>query len=244
MIPETILVEESKSLPNAWYRILRLCLTKGVHMPASTTTPPMVMTKDINGIVVLTGDAIKSVINDELHPDFPTKQLLLEEYKKTFDKEFGIKQHNLPDGDNHKFVYAYIERLLYRREVPFDQLAIIAKVLRDIKINRRIQMVIWDAPTDIDNSEPPCLQRIWIRQLSLEPDVDGLYPIELHIFWRSRDLYAAWMSNVIAVINMIMQYVCMGEYKIVKVVDDSDSLHIYEADWDAAAKVKPPIVMA
>jgi|LGOV01.1.fsa_nt_gb thymidylate synthase len=244
MIPDTILVEERKSLSNAWYRILRLCLTEGVHIPASTTTPPIVMTKDINGIVVLTGDAIQSVLNDELHPGFPTKQLLLEEYKKTFSKEFGRKQHNLPDDSDGKFVYTYIERLLYRREVSFDQLASMARILRRIKINRRIQIVTWDAPTDIDSPEPPCLQRIWIRQLSLEPDADGLYPIELHIFWRSRDLYAAWMSNVIAVVNMIVQYVCMGEYKIVKIVDDSDSLHIYEADWDAAAKVKPSIVMA
>ena len=125
-----------------------------------------------------------------------------------------------------------------------DQITIIAKVLRDIKINRRIQMVTWDVEHDIEHPEPPCLQRIWIRQLSLDPDTDGLYPIEVHLSWRSRDLYAAWMSNVIAVINMIMQYICMGEYKIVKVVDDSDSLHIYEADWDAAAKVKPPVITA
>jgi len=56
-----------------------------------------------------------------------------------------------------------------------------------------------------------CLQRIWIRYL-------GDQSVEVHLTWRSRDLYTAWQANIVAIIDMLNR---------------ADSLHIYESDKDA-----------
>jgi thymidylate synthase len=58
--------------------------------------------------------------------------------------------------------------------------------------------------------------------------------------WRSRDLFAAWNSNMVGLLTMMKREVFEpNNYKLVKVVDFCNSLHIYEADWETAASVKP-----
>ena len=58
--------------------------------------------------------------------------------------------------------------------------------------------------------------------------------------WRSRDLFAAWNSNMVGLLTMIRREVLdPNNLKLVKVVDFCNSLHIYEADWEEASKVKP-----
>ncbi len=77
-----------------------------------------------------------------------------------------------------------------------------------------------------------CLQRIWIRHL-------GDQSVEVHLTWRSRDLYTAWQVNIIALIDMLNREVIRpNNCRIVKLVDYADSLHIYESDKEAE-KVKP-----
>ncbi len=58
--------------------------------------------------------------------------------------------------------------------------------------------------------------------------------------WRSRDLFAAWNSNMVGLLTMVKKEVFEpNNLNLVKVVDFCNSLHIYEADWEAASKVKP-----
>lgn len=55
----------------------------------------------------------------------------------------------------------------------------------------------------------------------------------------SRDLYAAWNSNMVGLLTMIKREVLEpNNLKLVKVVDFCNSMHIYEADWESASKVK------
>ena len=82
------------------------------------------------------------------------------------------------------------------------------------------------------SASPPCLQRIWIRY-------SGEYTVDVHFSWRSRDLFGAFQSNIIALVNMLNQGVISpNNCKIKRIIDDNDSLHIYQRDWDDARKVE------
>ncbi|RLG22651.1 hypothetical protein DRN77_05805 [Methanosarcinales archaeon] len=71
------------------------------------------------------------------------------------------------------------------------------------------------------------MQRIVIRYL-------GGDDADVHLTWRSRDLYTAWQVNIIAIIDMLNREVIRPNgCRIVKIVDYSDSLHIYESDREA-----------
>ena len=88
-------------------------------------------------------------------------------------------------------------------------------------------MITWNTETDsFESASPPCLQRIWIRW---DPETNQL---EIHLNWRSRDLFDAWTSNLIGLIWMINEYIAnpLG-LTIGRVVDISDSLHIYKHRW-------------
>lgn len=77
-----------------------------------------------------------------------------------------------------------------------------------------------------------CLQRIWIRYL-------GNNEVEVHMNWRSRDLYTAWQANIVAIIDMLNREVIRpNNCRIVRLVEFIDSLHIYDSDYAAAQGVK------
>lgn len=181
-----------------------------------------------------------------LHPDFPTKDLHLKEYLKQWKRGYDWK----------KFEYTYMNRLTsypctpnYEDEylqkyysncqVEFlengliDQLAKLKYELSKGITSRRMQAITWIPDRDLFIKEDmPCLQRIWIRILNPGE-------VELHTEWRSRDLYAAWNSNVIGLLTMIKKELLDPNHlKLVKYVDFCNSLHIYESNWDEASKVR------
>jgi thymidylate synthase len=62
--------------------------------------------------------------------------------------------------------------------------------------------------------------------------------------WRSRDLNKAYLWNILGLINSIDKLVKESREKLgqepielAKIVDHISSLHIYEAEWEAAKKV-------
>ena len=107
-------------------------------------------------------------------------------------------------------------------------------------ISRRNQAILWVPEIDTELEHCPCLQRIWIRVID-EPDTNSFVTtkgrVEVHFTWRSRDLYGAWMSNLVGLVYMIYNEVLGTEYEIVKLVDYCDSLHIYDSDWAKAREI-------
>ena len=98
--------------------------------------------------------------------------------------------------------------------------------------SNRDQSVTWRADDDLGADAAPCLQRIWIRYL-------GDHSVEVHLEWRSCDLYTAWQVNIIALVDMLNREVIRpNNCRIVKLVDYSDSAHIYKSDAYAANDVK------
>ena len=100
-----------------------------------------------------------------------------------------------------------------------DQIEYIIKKLKEKPYSRRAQAITWRPLVDPFHTDPPCLQRIYMRVKD-----DRLI---MQTTWRSRDLFRAWEANVNGMIR-IQKYVAdqlgleMGHY-----LDFSNSLHIY-----------------
>ena len=63
--------------------------------------------------------------------------------------------------------------------------------------------------------------------------------VDVHLTWRSRDLYTAWRANIVAIIDMLNRAVIRpNNCRIVRLIDYANSLHIYEDDT-GAEQVKP-----
>ena len=229
-LPPTILIQED-SFPNAWARAVRYLLRDGRKITIGDVTEPKPI-KDACVLFELTGDAIKQIEDRELHPQFPFQHI--DPYCEEFTREYLLQYSVKPNRE--RFSYLYFERLAGRMREDLDQIEILnddlsIQAAHGISSNRD-QAITWNADTDSISKSPPCLQRIWIRCL-------GDQSVEVHLTWRSRDLYTAWQVNIVAIIDMLNREVVRPNgCRIVKLVDYSDSLHIYDSDMDAAGKVR------
>lgn len=216
--PPTNLIQAA-GLADAWAQAVNYVMKNG--MMIKTEYGPM--SKDICSVIEIREPYMEPM----LHPQFPTKELHVKEYLKQWERGYDWKKQG--------FEYNYMDRLINypSRGKDVDQL----KAIRDLLpqgVSRRRQAITWIPERDLFVKEDqPCLQRLWVRAI-------GEGNAEMHCMWRSRDLYAAWNSNMIGLLTMIKREVLEpNNLKLVKVVDFCNSLHIYEADWEEATKVKP-----
>lgn len=100
-----------------------------------------------------------------------------------------------------------------------NQIEYIVQKLKEKPYSRRAQAITWRPLVDPFHSDPPCLQRIYMRVKNEQ--------LIMQTTWRSRDLFRAWEANVNGMIR-IQKYVAdqlnveVGHY-----LDFSNSLHIY-----------------
>ncbi len=215
--PPTNLIQ-AVGLADAWAQAVNFVMKNGMEI--RTEYGPM--SKDICSVI-----EIRELHTEPmLHPQFPTKDLHVKEYLKQWERGYDWKKQG--------FEYNYMDRLINypSRGKDVDQLKAIRELLPQ-GVSRRRQAITWIPERDLFVKEDqPCLQRLWVRDL-------GEGNAEMHCMWRSRDLFAAWNSNMIGLLTMIKREVLdPNNLKLVKVVDFCNSLHIYEADWEAASKVK------
>jgi len=226
MIPPNIYIE-GYTLPDVWAKAVKEVMKNGIIL--STEYGPK--SKDVCSTMVIKYPFEQPM----LHPQFPTKEQHLREYVKQFEREY--------DWEKQGFTYTYVDRFIhypvsdpYEGYTYMDQFVQMRLDLIQKPVSRRTQIVTWVPAIDQTNDEPPCLQRIWMRKLT---DTT----CEMHCDWRSRDLFSAWNSNYIAILDMIKREILIpANLKLVKLVDFVDSLHIYEADFEEAAKVMPAVV--
>lgn len=217
---------EETDFPTAWENAVRFCLKNGYKIDTEYDQESL----DMCSRITLTGRAIQQIKNRELHKKFPTKGKHLQEYVKQFTPEF----------DASKFEYTYYDRLT---NYPMDNIFTINQLERikeNLSNSRRLQAITWIPEIDNNSGEPPCLQSIQLRVLQ-EPDTDNYMlsrgRVELFLNWRSRDLYSAWMSNIIGIVFMVYNEILDNKYEIVKVTDYVTIMHIYESDWEVARLV-------
>ncbi len=206
-------------IADAWAQAVNFVMKHGMEI--KTEYGPM--SKDICSVIEIREPYNKPM----LHPQFPTKEMHVTEYLKQWERDY--------DWEKQGFEYNYMDRLVHypSRNRDVDQLRAIRELLPQ-GVSRRRQAITWIPERDLFVKEDqPCLQRLWVRALG-----DG--NAEMHCMWRSRDLFAAWNSNMVGLLTMINREVLEpNNLKLIKVVDFCNSLHIYEADWDAALKIKP-----
>jgi len=216
--PPTNLIQ-AFGLADAWAQAVNYVMRNGMEI--RTEYGPM--SKDICSVIEIREPYAEPM----LHPQFPTKELHVKEYLKQWERDYDWKKQG--------FEYNYMDRLINypSRDKNVDQLKAIRELLPQ-GVSRRRQAITWIPERDLFVKEDqPCLQRLWVRALG-----DG--NAEMHCMWRSRDLFAAWNSNMVGLLTMIKREVLEpNDLKLVKVVDFCNSMHIYEADWEAASKVKP-----
>jgi len=222
---------EDKDFNNAWARAVRAALRTGVDMVIGNQIEPKPI-KDLSNVVIeLTGNAIKQIENREIHPKFPFR--LIDQYCDEFTPEFQEKFMDA-DVETLKFTYTYYDRLTRRADV--DQLRILRdglsnQIISGVASNRN-QATTWIPGIDAGHPASPCLQRIWVRHIKN-------HDVEVHLSWRSRDLFTAWQANIIAIVDMLNRDVIRpNNCKIVRFVDSSNSLHIYNSDAKAAGFVE------
>jgi len=229
-LPPTILIREN-NFHNAWARAVRYVLRDGMRITIGDLSEPKPIL-DACVLFELTGDAIRQIEDHELHPQFPFRHI--EYYCKEFTREYLSEYIKKPDQE--RFSYLYFEKLAMYEDI--DQIQLLCERLgiqKDAGItSNRDQVITWQPRTDFGSASPPCLQSIQIRYL-------GDDCVEVHLAWRSRDLYTAWQANLIAIIDMLNREVIRpNQCRIVKLVDYSDSMHIYESDKEAKrVKLQP-----
>lgn len=236
---------EEQNFHNAWVKAIRAVL-RGTDLVIGGGDERKAV-RESCVLISMTGNAIKQIEARELHPQYRFRRI--EEYCNEFTREFLEEYRSEPV--NERFSYLYFERLAYYEATSrsrfrsnhgnsnssssSDQIISLKTALTD-QINQNItsnrtQAITWYVPSDIKQSSPPCLQRIQIRYVP-EKSVD------VHLTWRSRDLFTAWQSNIVCIIEMLNREVIKpNNCQIVRIIDYSDSLHIYRYDIEDAKKL-------
>lgn len=251
----------ANGLQDAYYKLIKTTLNEGAIKKRFYGKP--VNTYDIISLTEINHPTLEPM----LHPDFPTKELHMKEYEKQFERDYdwqkqGFKYSYMDRLTKYPTISSDYD---YNSNVglEIDQLKVIKERIHDritkgdeCLVSNRDEIITWIPEEDLFRIEDqPCLQRIQFFVYKypytdiIEHEVtENEYThkkgeAEFHVEWRSRDGYAAWNSNMIALIKMLIREIFEpNNLKLIRVIDFCNSLHIYEGDWESAKLVKPAIL--
>jgi len=221
-------VIEETNFHNAWVKAIRFCYNQGNNIKFGNISDIKCI-KDSCQLISLTGNAIQQILDKEIHPLYPFKQInqYCDEYTRQYLKTY------LQKSLEEKFSYLYFDRLVNYDTI--DQLSIMKDQLQEqIQTNitsNRCQAITWHPEIDLKTDNPPCLQSIQVRYI-------GNNKVDVHWHFRSRDLITAWQANVIAITECINNEIIPNNCIIARIVDYSDSLHIYDSMIDIAKEAR------
>ncbi len=231
-------VIEESNFHNAWAKAIQYVIKKDHRIVFGSLREPK-KAIDSCQMIILNRTAIKQIENRETHPQSTFKAI--NQYCDEYTRKFAKEQREMNDSDPRKHPYTYMDRLIKYPtdgyiEYDVDQIEAIQHKIEQQQASKiqtnQMQAITWTPFDDNRTPTPPCLQRIWMRWYP------GDY-IDLHLDWRSRDLYNAWQSNIIAITDMLnREIVHPTGCTIERIVDYSDSLHIYEGDVEQAKKIR------
>lgn len=111
-----------------------------------------------------------------------------------------------------------------------NQIEYLIKKAKQEPVSRKLQVTTWQPHKDLLISGAPCLQRIWFRI------IEDKY-LTMETCWRSRDLFKAWTSNCIGMIELGKLIANRLNLQLNQYIDFSNSLHIYASDFEAVESV-------
>lgn len=225
---------KSSDFNNAWGLLVTKIFKNGEQSIIGDPDDPHLVI-GTSGMITLKNNAIKQIESFEIHPEYPFK--FTPQYMDQFTYEW--QKENGTGG----FDYTYFDRLVnydtdsynpFSHEInQLDDLrcGLQSQVYHNISSNRN-HAITWIPKIDYDSPNPPCLQSINVRYV-------GDNKVDIFLYWRSRDAYTAWQSNIIAITYMLNKYVIKpNECSIRSITDFCNHYHIYESDLDAASKVR------
>ena len=247
-------------LPDAYAKLVKTCLTEGAIKRRFYGNP-------VNALDIISLTEINHpLLEPMLHPDFPTKELHLKEYEKQWERNYDWKKQGFEYNYMDRLIkypqvligseYYNKSRIKYSDFI--DQLKVIKENITkriekggECLVSNRDQAITWIPSRDMFvDEDQPCLQRIWFQIYEYPTECEGnsrglikAGKADFHVEWRSRDLFAAWNSNMVALINMLNKEIFEpNNLELIRVIDFCNSLHIYESDWEQAKMVKPAIL--
>lgn len=234
-------VIEETSFGNAWWKAIQFVLK---HQKPLIFGMDEKHAWDSTQLIELTGNAITQVLDGQLHPLSTFKAI--DSYKREFTYEY-LEEYK-KKRESEKFDYLYMDRLANNMSISqpttleeddwgtTDQITYMRRSIKEQKqtqLSRNYTLATTWYP-DIDGLESPSSPCLQIIQLRWNPG----NLIDMHLVWRSRDLYNAWQANIIAITNMINREVILpNDCKLNRITDYSTSLHIYDTDIEQAKRV-------
>jgi len=223
---------EGACVPEAYEKAILAVWDQGIHIKTQYDKPKDPESRDAHVTVVVRDPFAEP----RYHKNFPGGPADLQTY--VMEVVEGIHDHWIDLGNPTKWQYTYHERLFRYLTLTWrfgeatgtfvDQVESMCQALAKCPYTRRAQATTWRPGYDDTIADPPCLQRLWGRIIQEH----GINRLQLHTYWRSRDLYKAWFMNVVALTELqafmarrITELGCpceVGEYH-----DTSDSLHVY-----------------
>jgi thymidylate synthase len=234
-------VIEETSFGNAWWKAIQFVLNNKKQLVFGMDKKHA---WDSTQLIELTGNAITQILNEQLHPLSTFKAI--DSYKREFTYEY-LEEYK-KKRESEKFDYLYMDRLANNMSISqpttleeddwgtTDQITYMRRSIKEQKqtqLSRNYTLATTWYP-DIDGLESPSSPCLQIIQLRWNPG----NLIDMHLVWRSRDLYNAWQANIIAITNMINREVILpNDCKLNRITDYSTSLHIYDTDIEQAKRV-------
>ena len=221
---------KSSNFNNAWSQLITQILKNGEQSTIGDSNDPHPVI-GLPGMITLKNNAIKQIESFEIHPDYPFKSI--KQYVDQFTYEW--QKENGTGG----FDYTYFNRLTDYGTLDYigiDQLddlrcGLQSQIYHDISSNRN-HAITWIPEIDGESQNPPCLQSINVRYINNNK-------VDIFLYWRSRDAFTAWQSNIIAITEMLNKYVIRpNNCTIRSITDFCNNYHIYESDLDAASKIR------
>ena len=224
---------KSSDFNNAWSQLVNNIIKDGESSIIGDPDDPHPII-GLPGMITLKNKSIKQIESFETHPDYPFKST--KQYAKQFTYEW--QKENGTGG----FSYTYFNRLTdYKHEdfddITWDQLddlrcGLQSQVYHNISSNRN-HAITWIPEIDMGSKNPPCLQSINVRYIDNNK-------VDIFLYWRSRDAYTAWQSNIIAITEMLNTYVIKPNGCTIRSITDfANNYHIYISDIESAKKIKP-----
>lgn len=226
-----VLMAQGKTLPEVWEQSVLLVGEWGIDIATEYDRFGDPLSKDCSMVMVVR----EPLAEPRIHRSFPADLETLWIY--TQEVVHGVHDHYVQE---HGWPYTYHRRLT---DYPpgINQLDLLVAKLVEAAHTRRAQAITWIPEVDAQHHEPPCLQRLWCRLVSIE---DGAFVLNMGTHWRSRDAFHAAFMNMFAltdlqhwiagqVARLRSEEVLVGRY-----MDISDSYHIYGKDWQDFEKFR------
>ncbi len=237
-----VLYVQAKSLGEAWIKSLKAVWDHGRFMPNHYEDKP---SKEATVIVNVTDPFSEP----RIHPADAIALSCCKLDGGSYIKEIveGTLDYKVDEGN---LSYTYHRRLwnwgkavpkhreiLKKMGLPFcefeegiNQIEYLIQKAKEETISRKLQVTTWIPWKDLKISGAPCLQRIWFRIVNEESLI-------METAWRSRDLYKAFGSNILGMVELGKIVADRLGLELIQYVDFSNSLHIYASDFEEVEKV-------